>query len=228
MRVIASWSGGKDSCLALYLAAKSGCRVTRILNVVSKDTGRVAYQHIPREIVCSQAEALGIPLSQEEFAAAEEPQACDRQGLTLLGNFARMDGAAGVVSGHINPHDRQRGQMLRHCGDLGLKLIEPLSSRDPKVILDEFIEAGFHAIVVKVDTAVLSRSWLGRKIDRDFVSALEKIGSVDLCGDAGEYHSLVLDGPNFSRRLELKDSASVQGAGGYFLDIRAWRSVPKN
>jgi len=94
--------------------------------------------------------------------------------------------------------------------------------RDTKDIFTEFIDAGFKAIVVRARADLLGEEWLGREIDRRFMNDLLKLGKVDLCGELGEYHTFVTDGPLFKRRVRILQSDKVMKDGYWSLDISKW------
>jgi uncharacterized protein (TIGR00290 family) len=123
-----------------------------------------------------------------------------------------------------------RDWIERVCREVGITPILPLWSMTPEHVLSDFIQIGFEAIVISVKADIFSEDWLGRRIDRSFLSDLKKLGQekeVDVCGEQGEYHTLVLDGPLFRKRMQVTYGVRVQRNGYWFLDIPRCRAKSK-
>jgi len=211
MSYIASWSGGKDSCFACYEAILNGYDIYYLVNFISKEYGRVSFHGTEAKLVQLQAEAIGISLLQKETAWNEYEKDFKEVVKSLISN-----GVEGMVFGDIYLQEH-RDWAERICGELGIKAIEPLWRRKPKKILLDFMNAGFEAIIVSAKSDLIDRAWIGRKIDKEFVRYLEK-NSIDLCGENGEYHTFVIDGPLFKRKIEITKSKTIMRDGYYFLD----------
>ena len=126
-------------------------------------------------------------------------------------------GIEGAVFGHIETH---KNLVDRICSDLGITLILPIWNLDSTQIITDFINAGFEAIVVSAKADLLGNEWLGRKIDREFVTDLSSHhNGIDPCGEAGEYHSFVIDGPLFKNRIRIVKSNEMLKDGYWRLDI---------
>jgi uncharacterized protein (TIGR00290 family) len=209
--VVVSWTGGKDGCYACYRAMAAGCRVTHLLHFRNPD--RPGSHEINPAVVRAQADALGIPLLQRD-APAYEP-AFKEAVRELRAGGERIDGA---VFGHIGTH---RPLAERVCRDLELDLLLPLWQEESGRIIAGIVDAGFVAIVASARDGPMGKEWLGRRIDRDFVRDLAGLdGATDPCGENGEFHTLVTDGPIFSRRIEITGAERVLRDGYWFLDIR--------
>ncbi len=209
------WSGGKDSALALHHARldRPDLQIVRLLTCVSQAYDRVSMHGVRRPLIVEQAEALGLPL---EFIIVPShdsdacPMACRGPGTdfppndvysrTILAALARLrtEGIQAIVFGDIFLQDLReyRDQLLRHTG---LKGCYPLWGRESDELYSEFMHLGFQAVTVCVDTQRLSESHCGRLLDQDFRDSLP--AGVDPCGEHGEYHTFVFDGPLFSRRV---------------------------
>jgi len=216
---IACWSGGKDSCLALYRAVAKGIRVRALVNLITHDASRSIFQDIPASIVRLQAQSLKLRLIQISYQEHENPQNCERQSDFWLKEIREREHASAIISGHIGTQDIQRQQMLRQCRDVGLELIEPLSGEDPENLLDNFLRLEFEAVIVKVDATRLDPSWLGRTINRRFIKDMKKLGNVNLSGDLGEYHSMVVAGPLFAKRIEISNLKPIRSGDTWMLHI---------
>jgi uncharacterized protein (TIGR00290 family) len=95
----------------------------------------------------------------------------------------------------------------------------PLWGEEQNKILREFITLGFEAVVVATRADLLGEEWLGRKLDSDFLADLAKLENITLCGEAGEYHTLVINGPLFQKRIEIIEASKILNNGHWFLDI---------
>jgi uncharacterized protein (TIGR00290 family) len=196
MKAFVSWSGGKESALACYRAMQDPeVEVSYLLNMLSEDGRRSRSHGISSDLLKAQAEAIGIPILQrkttwktyeEEFKAA----------------VSNMDVAAGIF-GDIDVAEH-RDWVERVCKEIGIKPILPLWKGKREELMEEFIEVGFKAIVVATNPKALDEKWLGKEINRGFVDELKALGNVDLCGENGEYHTFVYDGPIFKKPIKFE------------------------
>jgi len=218
VKAAASWSGGKDSCLACYKALQQGYEVTHLVNFISSGSRKISAHGVSGHLVRRQAEALGIPLVQYTVIAKENSyeQRLKRAMLAL-----KSQGVEGMVFGDIYLQEH-RDWIERVCGEMGITPVLPLWEVEPRQVLLELIAAGFESIVVSVKANIFGQEWLGRSLDRDFLYDLSRLcqeNDVDICGEHGEYHTLVVDGPSFRRRLQLVQGAREQRDGYWFLTI---------
>ncbi|MBA7699145.1 hypothetical protein ES703_107831 [subsurface metagenome] len=126
------------------------------------------------------------------------------------------EGIKGMVFGDIYL-DEHKEWVERVCGELGIEAVEPLWGKSTESILTGFIEAGFEAIIVGAKAELIDEEWVGRGVDRDFMNYL-KSKDIDLCGENGEYHTLVVNGPLFKRKIEITESQTIKRDGYWFLD----------
>lgn len=218
---ISSWSGGKDSCLACYKARREGYDISYLFNTISQEYKRVRFHGIKDALIQRQAHAIGIPIVQVETAPDRYEQEFKEAVRRLL-----PEGISGIVFGDIHlQHCLEWAEKI--CRELGLELVEPLWSRNPEEVLLEVIDSGFEAIVVSTQADLLGEEWVGRRIDHAFLRDLKEKGDIDLCGENGEYHTLVLDGPIFQARIRILESQKVFRDGYWFLDIRKYALSPK-
>lgn len=207
---VVSWTGGKDGCYSCYKAMAEGYHVNYILHF--RNMKKVGSHEVNPGIIQAQSEAVGIPLVQRSFLSYE--QEFKKAILDLREQGARIDGA---VFGHIETH-----KMLvdRICHDMNLDLILPLWKQDSTKILREIIDSGFDILVVSVKDGLLGREWLGRRIDESFTGDLSNLNpSIDPCGENGEFHTLVIDGPIFKKKIKISRSENSLREGYWFLDI---------
>lgn len=218
---ISSWSGGKDSCLACYKALKQGCQVKYLLSFISKESKRGCFHGIESRLLQLQAELIGIPLVlkevspdmklyEEEFKEAVAGLMAKGAGSMVFGDLYLLDHFSWVE---------------RVCKELGIKAVEPLWNVPPEQVIGEFIDLGFRAVIVSCQADKLGREFIGRSIDRGLVQELIA-KKVCPCGENGEFHTLVVDGPIFKRKIEILKSEPVLKQGfwkHWFLDIKEYR-----
>ena len=222
MKLIASWSGGKDSCFALHKAQQQGHTIQNLL-IMMQDQGKSNFHMISTELLDAQSEALGIPITKQPTT----PETYEQQFKKAL-REAKVKGAQGLVTGDIfDVAQHEAGWLERICANVGLTPVKPLWHRDTTQVLNEFINVGFKAIVVRVKTAVLGMEYLGRTIDTQFFNDLKKLGNVDLCGEYGEYHTFVIDGPIFKKKIEIQETNTSTINGWGRLEITKFALKPK-
>lgn len=191
-----SWSGGKDSCLALHRALRAGGKPALLFTMLA-ETGTETRAHgLPLWVIEQQALALGIPL----VTRAASWEAYEESFLAALHRFKRQGIQAGVF-GDIDLEEHRRW-VERVCDAAGLRPFLPLWQDTRQELLREFLEAGFQATIISVRQGVLDKSFLGKTLTWAVVSELEKQG-VDPAGEEGEYHTVVTSGPIFSFPIGL-------------------------
>jgi diphthine-ammonia ligase len=218
---ISSWSGGKDSCLAYYKAIRAGYSVKYLLNFISKESGRCCFHGIESNLVKLQAEAIGIPLIQKEVTA--DMQEYEKEFKAAV---SEIMGIKAMVFGDIYL-DEHKDWVERVCSDLGIIPVEPLWNSTPSDLVEEFINIGFKAIVVSCQADKFNKDFVGRYIDKSLLSELET-RNICPCGENGEFHTLVVDGPIFRKKIEILKSEPVLKEGFWkywFLDIKEYRAT---
>ena len=194
--LLMSWSGGKDSALALNEILKGGGRrVASLVTTLTEGEERVPIQNVPRELIERQAEALGLPLRLVHLSK-HAPNAEYEQKLSGALEEFRAAGVEEVAFGDIFLEDVRayREALLKRAGLRGLF---PLWGRETGALAREFVASGFRAVVTSVDARRLDASFVGREFDEKFLAALP--AGVDACGENGEFHTFVSDGPIFRR-----------------------------
>jgi diphthine-ammonia ligase len=213
-KVFASWSGGKDCSLALNRALAEGLEVCCLANTITADGQRSCSHGMSAAVIRAQADAMGIPVLQQPTAGDNYRD----QFIKMLRRF-KAEGITGGVFGDIdfNPH---REWIEGVCNETGMSAYLPLWGEDQRRLMLEFIDSGFVAVVVAVRSDVFGPEMLGKRIDRKFLDSLDK--SVTPCGEAGEYHSLVIDGPFFKKSLAITASEKVTRGDRHFLEINGF------
>ncbi len=222
MKVIASWSGGKDSCYAYYLAKQQGHQILSLLTMMMSED-KSNFHMIPSGILDAQANAMGVPLIKKTSSAATY----EADFKAVLAEF-KAKGAEGLVTGDIyEVAGHEEGWLDRVCREMGLKPIKPLWMGDTKQIYLDYLKTGFKATVVRTNKT-LTLDWLGRVLDRKFYDDILALGDVDPCGEGGEYHTVITDGPNFKQKIELLETEKKRLENGFgYLDIKKWKVTPK-
>jgi len=214
MKAFVSWSGGKDSALAFYNAMKDGeIEVAYLLNMLSENGTHSRSHHLNVAALKAQAEAMGIPIVQRQatWGGYEE------EFKSALAVF-KEEGVQTGVFGDIDVQEH-RDWVERVCSESGLNAMLPLWQRSRESLMGEFIVAGFKAIIVAVKLECMGSEWLGRQLDRQFVEDMKRLPQVDLCGENGEYHTFVYDGPIFKVPVAFSAGEKMHTQTHSFLDI---------
>jgi uncharacterized protein (TIGR00290 family) len=217
MTAIVSWSGGKDSCLALYRSQQT-MRVIGLLTALD-ETGLKARSHgVSRALLVAQAQALGL---KNYFLSATWAE-YERLFIEQL-QAAAANGARHVIFGDIDlvPHKEWEEKV---CAKVGLQAHLPLWNENRLALVQEFLSLGFKARVVCVDGRFLDASFVGCEFDQAFIDRLP--AGVDACGENGEFHTFVYDGPNFAEAVPWKSlgketyvSPPEYGSQTYYFDL---------
>lgn len=204
-RILVSWSSGKDSTLALYATLKQGYTIAGLLTTVNSRENSVTGHRVPISIIRSIAGSLGFPL-YEIYLPEDLPPKGVYESIMLkhLVSLKKELGIDGVAFGDIFVRD-----MIEYketlLGKIGLKAIYPLLGLDSMTILNMFLTLGFKAIIVAIDYKKIPYGVLCSELDMKFISLIPAVW--DKCGEYGEYHTLVYDGPVFRNHIKL----SIEG-----------------
>ncbi|MDO9537049.1 MAG: TIGR00289 family protein [Thermoplasmata archaeon] len=218
MNVAALFSGGKDSTHAIYLAQQRGWNISPLITMIP-EKGESYMFHVPNIGLCKMlAEAMGIPHVEWKTAGEEEKELED------LKKALEGHGVEGIITGAI-ASDYQATRIDRLCNELGMKSYSPLWRWNQKDVLSDILNAGFKVLIVGVYAEGLGKEWLGRELDQKALADLEKNAEksrINISGEGGEFETLVIDGPNFLKRLEIIDSEiNWQGNRGEFVVKKA-------
>lgn len=205
---------GKDATHALHRARAGGLDVRYALVLYEARTARIAVHGTRRSLVAAQARALGL----EPILVAVGPGGFEPAFRTELDRLLRL-GVCGLVMGNIHLAD-VRAWYEERTKAAGLEHVEPLWEERPGELVREFIALGYRATVVSVDLAQGDPAWLGRELDLDLLDAIENFGA-DSCGERGEYHTFVWDGPGFREPVEFRTGDVRTKNGHRLLDLIA-------
>ncbi|MBL7061826.1 MAG: diphthine--ammonia ligase [Dehalococcoidia bacterium] len=212
----ASWSGGKDSCFACWKAVSQGLTVSHLLNFINTDSTRAMSHGLDRKLIALQAQAMGLPILQQEVTW-ETYEVGFKAALREL----KLKGITGLVTGDIHLQEH-KDWIDRVCGESGIKAVLPLWGMDSTRLLADFIKAGFKAIVVSIKAEFFGKEWLGRQVDSKLISELNQLAAglnIDVCGEGGEFHTFVYDGPTFKKPIKIGKSVPIARDNHYTLDI---------
>jgi len=207
-----SWSGGKDSGLALYHAIQAGGKPCFLLTMLDETGERSRSHALPLALFQKQAQVLGIPLVTRSASWADY----EENFIDALHEFSRQDIQYGVF-GDIDLEDHL-AWCRRVCEYAEIETYHPLWQRERSDLLNEFIELGFKATIISVKQGTLSTDFLGKTIDKDFMEKIKGQG-IDICGEKGEYHTVVIDGPIFANAVPIKTKERVLHDGYWFLEV---------
>jgi uncharacterized protein (TIGR00290 family) len=214
--VALSWSGGKDSALALWVLGREHGVVPRALITTITDTyDRVSMHGVRRSLVARQARAVGVPLVEIEIPVGCTNEVYEQRMTEALTSEA-LRSVEAVAFGDLFLEDI-RSYREDRLGTVGKRGCFPLWHRDTSKLARAFIAAGFEAIVVCLDPAKLDRSFAGRRFDLKLLADLP--AGVDPCGENGEFHTFVYGGPVLSAPIDVHIGETVERDGFVFTDV---------
>jgi len=221
--VLFCWSGGKDSAMALRaLLLQKNVRVAGLLTTVTEGLERVSMHGVRRELLRRQAISIGLQLQEVRIP----PQCVNpiyeaRMEATMLAAYER--GIRKIAFGDIFLEDL-RTYREKNLARAGMEAIFPIWKCDTKELAREFVRLGFRARAVCIDPRILPRSFAGRELDESFFGDLPN--SADPCGENGEFHTFVYDGPIFKHPVKCKTGEVVERDSFVFCDLLAEEEVP--
>jgi uncharacterized protein (TIGR00290 family) len=206
-----SWSGGKDSYLALHRAADA-FDVQAFITMFTEDGTRSRSHGLRPEVLARQASLLGLPLVSGRGSWTTYEAEFKR----VLHGLA-VDGFSHVIFGDIFL-DEHRRWVERVCAECGLEAFEPLWGESTTALFREFLATGAGAKIVATKAALLDQKWLGQSLSEEMLPAFESIG-VDACGERGEYHTLLFASPRMNSPLDVVESGRLMHDGYWMLDL---------
>ena len=195
-KAITSWSGGKDSCLALWRTQKLGMTITHLLTALDESGLKTRSHGVSKALILAQGKALGV---QNEFISASW-QNYEQDFITMLQEL-HAEGITHAIFGDIDliPHREWEEKV---CREANMTAVLPLWNENRLSLVNEFLDLGFKARVTCVDDRFLDEPFVGVEFDAKFIASLPE--GVDACGENGEFHTFVYDGPNFSEAVSWK------------------------
>ena len=214
--IVVAWSSGKDSALALRKVLETDTYQITLLTTITEGYQRASMHGVREQLIRNQADSLGLPLDVVSI-----PQQCSdeeyRQRMESAMRRHHARGCRSVVFGDIFLQDIRRYRE-EHLAKVGMKPVFPIWQADSRDLSRTFIETGFQAVITCVDTQALPSSFTGRLYDRSFIADLP--AEADPCGENGEFHSFVFDGPIFSKPVRFRRGEVVLRDGRFsFCDL---------
>ena len=216
-KAIMSWSGGKDSSMALYYAQKSGgLKIVALLTTVTEGYDRISMHGVRRILLEQQAAQIGIPLEKVYITQKASNEEWEAKMRSILLHW-KGQGAESVVIGDIFLEDLKRYREEK-LSEVDMSGIFPIWKRNTTELAHTFIDLGFKAVITCVDSKILPQQFAGRPFDLQFLSDLPQ--GVDPCGENGEFHTFVYDGPIFRAPVSCKTGEVIlRDNRFYFCDL---------
>ena len=215
------WTGGKDSSLALHEAREMGLHIRCLVTLVPRNPVFLAH---PLPFLQQQAHASGL---QHRRLCVSEPI---REGYIAAISSLQRDGVGTLVTGDIAEVAGHSNWISEYSQRLGLRVVTPLWGRERRTVLERLLALGFRAVISCVQTERLSADWLGRELDGAAVAELRQVhqqNGIDLCGENGEYHTLVTDAPFFRKHVRIVSWVRKSKDSLTYMAIRQTKLVSK-
>ena len=201
-----NWSSGKDSALALYYSRQDkNLKVEKLLTTINSDVDRITMHGVRRELLVEQAEKIGLPLMISEIGAETSMEDYNKK-MKEATDSLKEEGFNHSIFGDIFLEDL-KNYREEQLASVGIKAVFPLWQKNTRELMLQFIELGFKAVVVCTNSKYLDDSFCGRIINEEFVNDLPD--NVDPCGENGEFHTFVFDGPIFNSPVKFEIGEKV-------------------
>ncbi len=211
------WTGGKDSGLALYKANQSGIEIINLCTFAPKSAN---FRSHPLKYLTLQAEALGLP---HYILNVEEPYDISyRNQLTYL---REKTGISIVITGDISEVNNYPNWITEQCKSINCEVFLPLWHSNRLEILKTLLKNKFEIIFSCVKEPWLTKNWIGKKMNRTTIKkliSLNQENNLDICGEQGEYHTLVLNSPNFKKRIKILDYSVISDKSIHYLNLKEY------
>ena len=189
-KFVASYSGGKDSVLAIYKAVKQGMVPLALITTFNTDKKRSCFHGIPKPVLNSIEESIGAPVWLMKTSGDEYTENYEK-----ILRSAKEQGAEACVFGDIDIEGHLKW-CTKRCENVGIEPLFPLYGNSREAVVNDFIESGFTAHFTIIDTTRISISLLGKQLTKETLREIKEQGA-DICGENGEYHTFVSNGPIF-------------------------------
>jgi uncharacterized protein (TIGR00290 family) len=221
--ILFCWSGGKDSAMALYsLLRQKEFHVAALLTTVTEGFDRISMHGVRRELLHRQAASIGLPL-REVFIPPQCVNPIYEARLEEAMRRAKEQGIRRVAFGDIFLEDL-KAYREKNLARVGMEAVFPIWKRDTRELAAHFVATGFRARTACIDPRILDRSFAGRELNEKFFKDLPP--NADPCGENGEFHSFVYDGPLFKEPVKCKAGEVVERDGFVFCDLLSDEGEP--
>lgn len=215
MKVLVSWSSGKDSAWMLHVLRQQGVDVSALLTTINADAQRVAMHAVRVDLLEAQARAAGLPLRMLPIPSPC-PNAVYERTMAAAVGVAVTEGFTHIAFADLFLEDIRRYREERLAGS-GLAPLFPLFGLETAGLARNMIDAGLRARITCLDPRVLDRSFAGREFDADLLRELP--ATVDPCGERGEFHTFAYAGPMFSEPIPVQTGVTIERDGFVFTDL---------
>ncbi|ANU15015.1 hypothetical protein B481_2943 [Planococcus halocryophilus Or1] len=210
---VMSWSGGKDSALAYYRAVLKGHVPIALFTMFEEDGTKSRSHGLPIEVMEAQAERMGLPL----IIGKASWSGYEREFIEQLKTF-KLQGIEMGVYGDIDLQDHL-DWVEKVSSEAEMGVLHPLWQEPRKSLLKELIEEGFKSVITVVDTSRLDEHFLGREFTHELIDELEAEG-VDACGEKGEFHTIIVDGPIFVEPVPVRFGEKTHVGNYAILEVK--------
>jgi uncharacterized protein (TIGR00290 family) len=200
MKAFLNWSGGKDSGFCLHKTRQQGLNIDALVTTINQKHDRISMHGVRKELLQQQAASIQLPLHCIELPE-QASMTIYEEAISKTNRLLKEQGYTHAVSGDLFLEDLKAYREKLYAKD-SMECLFPLWKLNTKELLKEFLSLGFKSIIVCVNSGILDKSFCGRMIDESFINDLPP--GVDVCGENGEYHSFVFDGPVFSKSILFK------------------------
>ena len=211
MKVVSLWSGGKDSCFACYKAIQKGYDVISLFNFTDSKKEKSLSHGLLCDVIRKQADLTAISL----FQKAMKRETYREEFIKLINEWKAKENIEGIVFGDIYLQEH-KDWIDEVCREMKVEAVMPLWGKNTEDLLKEFIDSGFKAVIVAVKEEY--KDLLGKDINSELISELRE-RKVDFCGEEGEFHTLVYDGPLFKKQLNVVKGRKFLENGRWFLEL---------
>lgn len=213
------FSGGKDSTYAGFIAQKYGHTITCLISLESKNTESYMFHTPSISQTSKQAESMNIPILNQKTSGKKESELKDLK--KVIQEAVKKYNIQGIITGAV-ASVYQASRIQKICNDLKIECFNPLWQKDQIELLDNLIKNKFEVILVGVFAYPLNEKWIGRKIEKDFITDIKKLNEkykINPAGEGGEFETLVLNCPLFTRPLKITSRRTWSDDNG-----KSWRS----
>jgi len=216
-KVLVSWSGGKDSAMMLYRLRQSReHRVHALLTTLAREDERLGIHFVRGELIEAQAASIDLPLHKIFINSTATNAEYEQAMAETLAQFRDREGIEEIAFGDLFLEDI-RSYREAFLARQRMRGLFPIWGQDTKKFVRDFIKLGFRAIVVSVNTQSLDESFAGELLDEAFLEKLP--AGIDPCGERGEFHSFVFDGPIFKHAVKFKRGEISLREGHFCCDL---------
>lgn len=223
-KTVISWSGGKDSCFVLDRLVHQGIEIKGLITTSSKTKGRSFAHDLKHELLIAQAEALDLPL----FFIETDMKTYTEDFISKLEVLKKTTGIDSIAFGdlYLDGH-RDWGESV--SATVGVEPLYPMWMKKEDALkgLEAFINTGYEAIITRIDPEKIPSDWLGKTVNSDFYKAMEKLNVCPM-GESGEYHTLVVDGPLFRKKMNVLSATIKQMQTTWLYEIEKYEWLDKN